>query len=194
MNVAIGYSYQYYQSDYSSNSGQNLSPFIETVSGASNTTYQVRYDLDRYSLSGVFGQATLGYKNLAFITGAVRRDQSSKFSPTQTNQYYPKVSGSFIVSDLDFWKNPSFNNAFNSLKLRASYGEAGNLSGIGSYARFYQFSPVGFLGKNTVTPGTQLANPEVQPERMAELEGGVDLAFLNGRIGSRLIGLQSENQ
>ncbi len=182
LNAAIGYSYQYFQSDYSINSGQNLSPIIETVSGASNTTYQVRYDLDRFSLSGVFAQATLGYRNLAFITGAVRRDQSSKFSPTQTNQYYPKVSGSFIVSDLDFWKNLSFSNAFNSLKVRASYGEAGNLSGIGSYARFYQFSPVGFLGKNTVVPGTQLANPNVQPERMRELEGGVDLAFLNGRI------------
>lgn len=191
LNAAIGYSYQYYQADYSINSGQNLSPFIETVSGASNTTYSVRYDLDRFSLSGLFAQATLGYKNLAFITGAVRRDQSSKFSPTQTNQYYPKVSGSFIVSDLDFWKNLSFSNAFNSLKLRTSYGEAGNLSGIGSYARFYQFSPVGFLGKNTVVPGTQLANPDVQPERMAELEGGVDLAFLNGRIG---LGVTAYNQ
>ena len=183
LNAAIGYSYQYFQSDYSSNSGQNLAPFIETVNGASNTTLGVSYNLDRYSLSGAFAQATLGYKNLAFITGAVRRDQSSKFSPTQTNQYYPKVSGSFIVSDLDFWKSLSSGNAFNSLKLRTSYGEAGNLSGIGSYARFYQFSPVGFLGKNTVTPGTQLANPDVQPERMAELEGGADLAFLGGRIG-----------
>lgn len=192
INAAIGYSYQYFQADYSFNSGQNLTPFIETVSGTSNTTYQVRYDLDRYSLSGLFAQATFGYRNLAFITGAVRRDQSSKFSPSQTNQYYPKVSGSFIVSDFDFWKNLSFSNAFNSLKLRASYGEAGNLSGIGSYARFYQFSPVGFLGKNTITPGTQLANPDVQPERMAELEGGVDLAFLNGRIGLGITAYQQK--
>nr|WP_051097306.1 SusC/RagA family TonB-linked outer membrane protein [Spirosoma panaciterrae] len=183
LNAAVGYSYQFFQSDYTYNSGQNLSPFIETVSGASNTTYGLAYNLDRFSLSGMFAQATFGYRNLAFITGAVRRDQSSKFSPSQTNQYYPKVSGSFIVSDLDFWKNLSFSNGFNSLKLRASYGEAGNLSGIGSYARFYQFSPVGFLGKNTVVPGTQLANPDVQPERMAELEGGIDLAFLNGRLG-----------
>ncbi len=183
VNLVAGYSYQYFQSDYSQVSGQNLAPFIETVSGASNATYGVGYTLDRYSLSGLFGQATLGYKNLAFVTGAIRRDQSSKFSPTQTNQYYPKVSGSLVVSDLDFWKNASFNNAFNGLKLRASYGEAGNLSGIGSYARFYQFSPVGFLGRNTVTPGTQLANPDVQPERMAEIEAGADLTFMNGRLG-----------
>lgn len=192
LSAVAGYSYQYYQSDYTVMSGQNLAPFIETVSGASNTTYNVNYGLDRFNLNGLFAQATLGYKNLAFVTGAVRRDQSSKFSPSQTNQYYPKLSGSLILSDLDFWKKASFSNTFNSLKLRASYGEAGNLSGIGSYARFYQFNPVGFLGRNTIVPGTQLANPDVQPERMAELEGGIDMGFLNGRINLGITAYQQQ--
>jgi TonB-linked SusC/RagA family outer membrane protein len=182
LNAVAGYSYQYFQSDYTTQSGQNLAPFIETVNGATSTTFGLGYGLDRFDLSGLFGQATLGYGNFAFLTGAVRRDQSSKFSPAQTNQYYPKVSGSLIVSDLGFWQNAPFNKVFNSLKLRASYGESGNLSGIGSYARFYQFSPQAYLGRNTITPGTQLANPDVRPERMAELEGGVDMGFLNGRI------------
>ncbi|NID11376.1 SusC/RagA family TonB-linked outer membrane protein [Fibrivirga algicola] len=192
LNAIAGYSYQYFQSDYTTLSGQNLSPFIETVSGTSNTTYGLGYGLDRYALAGLFGQATIGYKNLAFLTGAIRRDQSSKFSPTQTNQFYPKVSGSFILSDLDFWKSAGIGRTLNSVKLRASYGEAGNLSGIGSYARFYQFNPVGFLGRNTITPGTQLANPEVQPERMAELEGGVDLGLLNGKINLGITAYQQK--
>jgi TonB-linked SusC/RagA family outer membrane protein len=183
LNAIAGYSYQYFQSDYTQLNSQNLAPFIETVNGGTSTTYGLGYGLDRYSLSGLFGQATLGFKNYAFLTGAIRRDQSSKFSPTQTNQYYPKVSGSLIVSDMDFWKSlAGTSNTFNSLKLRASYGEAGNLSGIGSYARFYQFNPAAYLGRNTIVPGTQLANPDVQPERMAELEFGADLGFLNGRL------------
>ncbi|GAB3490149.1 TonB-dependent receptor [Spirosoma knui] len=192
LNAVAGYSYQYYQSDYSTASGQNLSPFIETVSGASNTTYNLGYGLDRFGLSGLFAQATLGYRNLAFITGAIRRDQSTKFSPSQTNQYYPKVSGSLIVSDLDFWKAATFGQVFNSLKLRASYGEAGNLANLPTYGRFYQFNPVGFLGRNTVTPGTLLANPDVQPERMGELEGGIDMGFLNGRIGLSVTAYQQK--
>ncbi len=192
LNAVAGYSYQYYQSDYATASGQNLSPFIETVSGASNTTYGLGYGLDRFGLNGLFAQATVGYRNLAFVTGAIRRDQSTKFSPTQTNQYYPKVSGSLILSDLDFWKAATFGQVFNSLKLRASYGEAGNLTNLPTYGRFYQFNPVGFLGRNTVTPGTQLANPEVQPERMGELEGGIDLGFLNGRIGLSVTAYQQK--
>jgi hypothetical protein len=122
---------------------------------------------------------------LAFLTGAVRRDQSSKFSPSQTNQVYPKVSASLVLSDLDTWKNAAFTNTFNSLKLRASYGEAGNLAGILSYDRFYRFQPstTPFLGRSTFLPSSQLANLNVRPERNNELEGGVDLGFLNDRIG-----------
>lgn len=182
LNLLAGYNYQFSQQDLSTTDGQNLAPFIETIRGASSTTIRSDYILDRYNLSGYYGQATIGYKNLAFLTGAVRRDRSSKFSATETSQVYPKISGSFIVSDLGFWKSASIGSAINSLKLRASYGEAGNLTGIGSYDRFYQFSPVGFLGRNTVTPGTTLANPAVRPERMAEIEGGADLAFLNNRL------------
>lgn len=183
LSAVAGYNYQFFRSDYSTAQGQNLAPFIETIRGASSTTVLADFSLDRFNLSGYFLQATLGYRNLAFLTGAIRRDQSSKFSPQVTNQIYPKVSGSFVVSDLDFWKNASFNKALNSLKLRMSYGEAGNLSGVGSYSRFYQFSPVAYLGKNTLLPGSQLANPLVRPERMAELEGGLDVSFLNNRIG-----------
>lgn len=183
MNLIAGYNYQFSRTDFTRNEGQNLAPFIETVSGAASTTFQLGYGLDRFSLSGYFGQATFAYKNLAFLTGALRRDASSKFSPSETNQIYPKVSGSFVVSDLGFWKASSgIGRVWNDLKVRASYGESGNLSGIGSYSRFWQFQPVAFLGRNTIIPSSTLANPAVRPERMAELEGGLDMSFLNNRI------------
>ncbi|MFD1871251.1 SusC/RagA family TonB-linked outer membrane protein [Hymenobacter bucti] len=183
LNLLAGYSYQFSQQDYSTTQGQNLAPFITTVNGASNTTVTSAYLLDRFDLSGYYGQATVGFRNLAFVTGSLRRDRSSKFSESETNQVYPKISGSLVVSDLGFWQGAGFAKVVNSLKLRASYGEAGNLTGINSYDRFYQFTPVGFLGKNTIVPGTTLANPAVRPERMGEIEGGADLGFLNDRVG-----------
>ncbi|AQG82200.1 SusC/RagA family TonB-linked outer membrane protein [Spirosoma montaniterrae] len=182
LNLIAGYNYQFSRSDFSRAEGQNLAPFIETVNGASSTTFGVGYGLDRFNLSGYFGQATIAYKNLAFLTGALRRDASSKFSPSETNQIYPKVSGSLVVSDLGFWKTSTVGGVWNDLKIRASYGESGNLSGIGSYSRFWQFQPIAFLGRNTIIPSSTLANPAVRPERMAELEGGVDMSFLNNRV------------
>ncbi|MFD2721818.1 SusC/RagA family TonB-linked outer membrane protein [Hymenobacter monticola] len=191
LNLRAGYNYQYSQQEITATQGQNLAPFITTVSGASSTTVTSTYDTDRFSLSGYYGQATVSFRNLAFLTGALRRDQATKFSPSQTNQVYPKISASLVVSDLAFWQNAAYANAFNTLKLRASYGEAGNLAILPTYTRFYPFNPVGYLGKNTLTPSTQLATPDVRPERNAELEFGADLGFLKDRIG---LGITVYNQ
>jgi TonB-linked SusC/RagA family outer membrane protein len=182
LNAIIGTNYQYQRSDFQSATGEGLAPFIETVSGATSTTVRAGYGLDQYSLSGYFAQTTVGYKNLAFITAAVRRDKSSKFSPSEANQTYPKVSASFVPSDLEFWNTKIGTSVINSLKLRTSWGQAGNLTGIGSYDRFWQYSPVPFLGRNTIVPSSQLANENVKPERMTELEYGFDVGLLKNKI------------
>ena len=182
MNLVAGGNYQYQQTDFTRASGEGLAPFIETVSGAASTTVTAGYGLSRFVVSGVFGQATFGYKNLFFLTGAIRRDGSSIFSPEQTNQTYPKVSASFVASDLAFWKNSSLANSISSAKLRFSYGQSGNLTGLGVYDRFWQFAPAPYLGRSTILPGGQLANPAVKPERMTETEGGIDLAFLKNKV------------
>ncbi|KUG06980.1 SusC/RagA family TonB-linked outer membrane protein [Solirubrum puertoriconensis] len=193
--ILAGYNYQYTKLELTQARGQNLTPFIGTISGAANNTLQSTFGVpEQFSLNGVYVQGTLGFRNLAFITAAVRRDGSSKFSPSETNQYYPKVSGSLVLSDLALWQNASYAKAFNTLKLRASYGQAGNLSGIDSYARFYQFNPVPFLGRSTFLPSSRLANPRVRPERLTELEIGGDLGFLNDRIGLGVTAYWQETQ
>ena len=181
LNAIAGTNYQYQRSDFQRSSGELLAPYIETVSGAS-TAIATGYALDQFDLFGYFGQVTVGYKNLAFITGAVRRDKSSKFSPSEANQTYPKFSASFIPSDLSFWENTFDESTLNSLKLRASWGQAGNLTGIGSYDRFWQFVPVAYLGKPTIIPSSTLANPNVAPERMTEFEYGFDIGGWNNRV------------
>ncbi|PWJ56930.1 TonB-linked SusC/RagA family outer membrane protein [Dyadobacter jejuensis] len=180
MNLLAGASYQYSSANLLRGSGETLSPFIETLNGGS--TIQAGYGLDQYNLSGQFVQATLGYKNLAFLTGAVRRDRSSKFSSSETNQVYPKISGSLVLSDLAAWQGSGLSQVVNTFKLRASLGQAGNLTGIGSYDRFWQFNPISYLGLNTIVPSAQLANPSVRPERMKEQEFGMDASFLKDKI------------
>ncbi|WP_254561280.1 SusC/RagA family TonB-linked outer membrane protein [Dyadobacter diqingensis] len=182
LNVIAGTSYQNSKTETTVVNGQNLAPFIETVSGAASTTITGRFSPDQFNLFGVFGQATFGYKNLAFITAAVRSDHSSKFSATQSYQTYPKFSASFIPSDLNFWGKGQLGKIVNTAKLRYSWGKSGNMTGIGSYDRFWQFNSVPYLGQNTIVPNSQLANQRVKPEFMTENEGGIDLTFLNNKL------------
>ncbi len=182
LNAMAGFSYQFSRTDYTRGSGENLAPFIESLSGGS--AISAGYGLDRYNLSGYFGQATLGYKNMAFITGALRRDRSSKFSPDEANQLYPKLSASLVASDMEFWKNGSFADIINTFKLRASWGHSGNLTGIGTYDRFWKFLPMNFIGLKTLVPDATFANPLVKPERMVETEIGADFSMFKNRVNA----------
>ncbi len=179
MTAVAGVNYQSSRKDFTQSSGEKLTPGLTTVSAASQSI-KAGYGLDRFDLAGQFLQATFGFNNRLFVTGSIRRDGSTLFSPSQINQLYPKVNASYVLSDESFWQ-PVI-NIVSTAKLRVSYGESGALAGIGTYDRFYQVNSTPYLGQNTFIPSTVFANPDVRPERTGELEFGGDFGFLKDRI------------
>lgn len=176
----VGYSVQYEKNRYALLQGRGLSPFVETVAGASTVLPSVD-ERTELSISGAYLQQNFKYMNKLFLTGAVRRDGSSVFSKDQRNQMYYKASFSYLLSEEGFWQKSL--PWWNTLKLRAAYGESGNLTGIPAYARFNVYNSNPYLGRTALTSSSQRANENIGPERQKELEIGTDLAFLNSRIG-----------
>src|SRR5690606_32655201 len=177
----VGYSYQYQSGTSVGVSGRGMAPTIEAVGGAS--TPAVGTDgRSEFSVAGAYFQQNFKINNNFFLTGAIRLDGSSVFGQDQRNQVYKKASASYVLSDTKMWKglNASW---INVLKLRAAYGESGNLTGIGAYDRFNSFSPSSFLGKTSFTASSVQANETVKPERQNEIEVGADLFFLRNRLG-----------
>ena len=177
----VGYSVQYEKSSYSLLQGRGLAPFVQTVNGAS-TLLQGVDDRGEISVSGYYVQQNFSYKNLVYVTGALRVDGSSVFGKDQRNQKYLKASGSYIISGHDFWQNMSMSKVWNFAKLRIAYGESGNLTGIGAFSRFNSYSSNSFISRTSLVSSTTLANTNVKPERQRELEFGIDLGFFNGRF------------
>lgn len=178
----LGYSLQYQKAHYSLQQGRGLPPFVQTVSGA--TTAMIGADnRTEMTISGEFIQENLSYKNQLYITGAVRVDGSSVFGDDQRNQVYKKLSGSYILSSTDFWNTLGVSSWWNLLKIRAAYGESGNLTGIPAYGRFNTYTAAAFLGSASFQSQSQYTNPDVKPERQRELEFGADLAFIDNRLG-----------
>ncbi|MBC7948187.1 MAG: SusC/RagA family TonB-linked outer membrane protein [Chitinophagaceae bacterium] len=175
----LGYSSQYERNRYALLQGRGLAPFIETINGAS-TALQSADERSEISISGAYIQQNFRFRNKLFLTGAVRLDGSSVFGEDQRNQVYFKASGSYILSENESWKQsmPWWSTA----KLRAAYGESGNLTGIGAYERINAYSSNSYLGRIALSGNTRLANEDVKPERQKELEIGTDLAFFNNRI------------
>lgn len=180
----VGYSIQYENSSYSLLQGRGLPPIIETVSGASTPLPGID-SRGELSISGAYLQQNFKFKNHLFVTGAVRVDGSSVFGQSERNQVYFKGSGSYIISETDFWQNSGVSKWWDLLKVRMAYGESGNLTGIGPYDRFNSYSSIGFLGRTSFFSSSTLANTNVKPERQSEIEFGADLGFLNNRVGAQ---------
>ncbi len=177
----VGFSVQYEKTSYALLQGRGMAPFVQTVNGAS-TLLQGVDDRGEVSISGYYVQQNFSYKNLLYITGAIRVDGSSVFGEDQRSQKYFKGSGSYIISEHEFWKGMSMSKVWNFAKLRVAYGESGNLTGIGAYSRFNTYSSNSFVSRTSLISSSTLANSNVKPERQRELEFGIDLGFFNSRL------------
>lgn len=74
-------------------------------------------------LQAVSGAFEFSYNNLAFVTLRARNDWSSTLPVDNNKYFYPGVEGSFILSELPFFKTR--NETFSYIKLRTSIAQVG---------------------------------------------------------------------
>ncbi|MBT2563322.1 SusC/RagA family TonB-linked outer membrane protein [Pedobacter sp. ISL-68] len=178
----LGGSYQYQKDLFSLLNGRGLAPLIQTVNGAS-TILPNNDNRSEFSISGAYLQQNFKYKDHLFVTGAIRVDQSTVFGEGNGTQFYPKANVSYVLSSANYWKDLGVSSWWNAFKLRAAYGESGNLTGIGAYDRFNVYLPSALNSKTSLASSSTLANTDVKPERQKELELGTDMSFFNNRLG-----------
>lgn len=89
----------------------------------------------------------------------------------------PSVAASWLVSSEDFMVN---SKVVESLKLRASYGAAGN-DDIGNYSAKKYYISQNFLGRQGLISGN-IGNTSLKWETNTKLNGGVDASFFNERL------------
>ncbi|MEX1382418.1 SusC/RagA family TonB-linked outer membrane protein [Lutibacter sp.] len=181
--TTTGFSWQSDKTKLRSISGSGLALGVKTTDGAASiTTNESRSERTFW---GGFLQQTFGINNKLYLTGAIRLDGSSVFGKDERNQFYPKTSMSYLISEEDFWKN-SLGNSINSFKIRAAWGQAGNLTAIGPFDRLSNYSAISIDGTSGLIAPTELGNADLKPERQTEIEFGVDFGLFNNKIGVEL--------
>jgi len=140
---------------------------------------------NHYALSSFFGRVTYSYKNRYLLEGLGRYDGSSKFIAADRWKPFYGASIGWRISEENFMKNQ---NVFNDLKLRASYGEAGNQGGIGLYDYIQLLNAntnQSLLGTAPVvsvtTTGTLVALNRTW-ETVKKKNIGIDFAVLKSRL------------
>lgn len=171
--------------------------YQETVGGLSAPGfYNIDASIDRpittnyllrKQVRSAFGLVSLGYLDTYFIDASIRNDNSSALPEDNNSYWYPSVSGSLIFSEFFKWNLLSFG------KLRASYAQAG--SDLGPYETTMGFG-VGTVygGVNTSYVPDNLNNPTIEPSFAHSYEIGVDLRFLDNRLGLDLTYYEQQNR
>jgi len=147
-------------------------PGTPTVSSAA--TRQGHESREKVVTGGFFLQTLFDLHDRYFLTAGVRVDGNSAFGTDFGWQPYPKVSLSYVISDEDFWPE-----GLGQVKLRGAYGHAGRAPGAFDAVRTW--NPAGYGGLAAFRPAN-VGNPDLGPERTAELEFGFDASFLEDRL------------
>ena len=136
-------------------------------------------------LSSYFGRVNYAYKDRYLFSATFRADGSSKFSSENRWGYFPAGAVAWRISEEPFMQGLS---NLDNLKLRVSYGEAGNdqiTSGLWKAewtagADGYAYSNVG--NAYYLPSSDMMTNPTLKWETTITRNIGIDYGFFNNRI------------
>jgi hypothetical protein len=152
-------------------------------------------DINRFRSLGFVGQVEASWRSLLYLTLSARQDYDSRlgnpadFKLENTGFFYPSASMAFVFSE--FLTDDSF---LSFGKLRLSYAQVGAPPPNAYSTQSVFVSPsigdgwgdnINFpiAGASAFDQSSLLGNANLTPELSTTLEAGIDLRFLNGRLG-----------
>jgi TonB-dependent starch-binding outer membrane protein SusC len=131
-----------------------------------------------------FARVNYNYKNKYLIQGSIRKDGSNVFGANEKWGYFPSIGAAWNIDQENFFKNAG---VLKTLKLRGSYGIAGNSLGFAPLTTKLIYGQVGqFYYNGSPREGAygaiQNENPDLRWEKTATTNLGLDFGLFNGRL------------
>ena len=148
---------------------------------------------EQQRLVAVYGNATIGFRDYAFLELTGRNDWSSTLPKDNNSYFYPSISGSVVFTDFLEQEYDLDIPGLSYGKIRANYAEVG--SDEDPYQLQFTFSPSSsvfgqfgtdlefpFNGNTSFQKTGTIPPTNLQPQRQKSWEIGGELAFFNGRV------------
>lgn len=139
-----------------------------------------------------FGRLTYSYDDRYNFQANFRADafDSSKLASTNRWGYFPSFSAGWNISNENFFADNVNSDIFSFLRLRASWGQNGNINVLRDYkysttinynGSWYQYSVID-AGPSYGSKPSGLANPDLKWETSEQVNIGLDMRFLRSRL------------
>lgn len=156
-------------------------PITDTEIG--ENSYNSNQSSSQNALNSVFGRASYAYDDKYIGEFTFRYDGSSRFRKDLRWGFFPSVNLGYMISRENFMEN--YQETMGNLKLRASYGILGNQN-VGNHqyqtTYFTYQNAYGFNNSGVGGTGYNYANPNIEWEKAATFNVGVDAEFFNQKL------------
>lgn len=122
--------------------------------------------------AGVFTQHDFLFRDTYSLSLGGRFDYASAIGNEAPSIFYPQARASVRLDQFDF-----LSESIDLFKLRVAYGETGQLPGIFDGVDLLYGASAFAIGRGLTI--AEVGNPEIQPERIRELEVGLDTDFFD---------------
>ncbi|PWV51933.1 SusC/RagA family TonB-linked outer membrane protein [Chitinophaga sp. S165] len=161
--------------------GTETLPYYDELNSPGYKMSNITGQSSRQTLLSMFGQANFSYDNKYLLSASLRRDGSSKFGTQQRWGNYWSVGGGWVASGERFTKETL--PWMDYLKIRASFGAAGNSSAIDAFTRFERIAIINYQGNSGVQSLNSPGNPNIRWEQTFSWDAGMETRFFNERVG-----------
>lgn len=173
------YSYNYHQ--LQGNSQGFVLPYLYEPVAASVIEGFTGYQ-DKYNKLSFFGQGQYNYLNRYYVTGSLRSDGSSRFSPQQRWGTFWSAGAGWRIASESFLKSVPW---LNVLTLKSSYGASGNDNLNTYYAYEELYSIENNLGNGGVIT-SRLPTLGLKWESNLNFNTGLDFGLFGNRVSGTL--------
>ena len=167
--------------------------FHNTKNGTKENSTFESYDTYQ-TADALLARLFYSYDDRYMITGSIRRDGYSGFGASNKYATFPSAGTAWTFTNEEFFK---WGNIMNNGKLRVSYGKNGNrglsdpyqaLSNLyaGAGKMHGYIDSKGELNLYRYLMAERMANPNLQWEKTASWNFGLDFGFLNDRISGTI--------
>ncbi|WP_199119397.1 SusC/RagA family TonB-linked outer membrane protein [Pedobacter sp. ASV28] len=155
-------------------------PLFNSYQGGFTTITPTGNSQGRNGFISYFANLNYSYASKYLLSYSFRRDGYSGLPRDNRFGNFSGGSIGWVLSEEDFYKNSTLATAVNRIKLKASYGEVGNIN-IGDFPSLGLYGAATYNGIPTLG-FTQAGNDQLKWETSKKSNIGLAISFLNDRL------------
>ncbi len=156
---------------------------ITTVNAATTFAQGDNYSAkSEYRIVSAFGRLNYDYDQKYLLSFVFRRDGVSSLPDQNKFGFFPGMSLGWNVNKESFFQKSGISRYINTLKPRFSYGENGNVAGLGRYEVQGGYGSQGLYNNTAGFLNTGIINSALRWEKSKTTDVGLDVGILNNKV------------